>query len=115
MASLSPTQILERRRQLLLDHDVDGFVDLFATDGVIEMPFATPGLPAKLSGQQAIRAYARRTEAAPIRIDDLQNTAVYQTSDPEVVIVEQLSKLTVTSTGQQVDTASIKVVRIRGG
>ena len=115
MASLSPTQIMERRRQLLLDHDVDGFVDLFAADGVIEMPFAAPGLPAKLSGQQAIRAYARRTEATPIRIDDLQNTAVYQTSDPEVVIAEQLSTVTVTSTGQQVSTASIKVVRIRDG
>jgi uncharacterized protein len=115
MASLSPTQILERRRQLLLDHDTDGFAGLFAADGVIEMPFAGPGLPAKLSGQQAIREYAQRTEAAPIRIDDLQDTAVYQTSDPEVVVVEQLSKVTVTSTGQQVATASIKVIRIRDG
>jgi hypothetical protein len=115
MIPLSPSQVVERRRQVLLDHDTDGFVDLFAADGVIEMPFAGPGLPARLSGQQAIREYARQTEAAPLRIDDLQNTAVYQTDDPEVVVVEQMSKVTLTSTGKQVETPSIKVVRIRDG
>lgn len=115
MTPLSPTQVLERRRQVLLDHDMDGFVDLFAADGIIEMPFAGPGLPARLSGQQAIREYARRTEAAPIRIDDLQDTAVYQTDDPEVVVVEQMSKVTLTSTGKQAGTPSIKVIRIRDG
>jgi uncharacterized protein len=115
MTPLSPTQVLERRRQVLLDNDIDGFVDLFADDGVIEMPFAGPGMPAQLSGQQAIREFARRTEAAPLRIDDLQNTVVYQTEDPEVVVMEQVSKVTLTSTGQQVEAPSIKVIRIRDG
>lgn len=115
MTSLSPTQVLQRRRQLLLDHDTDGFVGLFAADGVIELPFAADGLPAKLSGQQAIREFSRRAEAAPMRIDDLQEAAVHQTADPEVVIVELDATVTLTSTGKQAATRSIQVFRIRDG
>jgi uncharacterized protein len=115
MTPLSPTQVLEHRRQLLLDHDTDGFVSLFAADGVIELPFAADGLPAKLSGQQAIREFSQRAEAAPMRIDDLQEVAVHQTGDPEVVIVELDATVTLTSTGKRAVTRSIQVFRIRDG
>jgi uncharacterized protein len=115
MTALSPTQVLQRRRQLLLDHDTEGFVDLFAADGVIELPFAGDGLPAKLSGQPAIREFSLRTEAAPMRIDDLREVAVHQTGDPEVVIVELDATVTLTSTGKRTAVRSIQVFRIRDG
>jgi uncharacterized protein len=34
MPSATPADVLARRRQLLLDGDIDGFADLFALDGV---------------------------------------------------------------------------------
>lgn len=111
----TPAQVLEQRRELLLKQDVDGFVELFAPDGVIELPFAGPGMPSRLAGQQAIRDYSHRIDASPLRIDDLEATALYHTDDPEVVIIELATRGTVTSTGRTFEGTSIQVFRIRGG
>jgi uncharacterized protein len=111
----TPAQVLEQRRELLLKQDVDGFVELFAPDGVIELPFAGPGMPSRLAGQQAIRDFSHRMDASPLRIDDLEATALYHTDDPEVVIVELATRGTVTSTGRTFEGTSIQVFRIRGG
>jgi uncharacterized protein len=111
----TPAQVLEQRRELLLKQDVDGFVELFASDGVIELPFAGPGMPSRLAGQQAIRDFSHRMDASPLRIDDLEATALYHTDDPEVVIVELATRGTVTSTGRTFEATSIQVFRIRGG
>jgi uncharacterized protein len=111
----TPAQVLEQRRELLLKQDVDGFVELFAPDGVIELPFAGPGMPSRLAGQQAIRDFSHRMDASPLRIDDLEATALYHTDDPEVVIVELATRGTVTSTGRTFEATSIQVFRIRGG
>src|SRR5262249_46828062 len=111
----TPAQVLERRRELLLKQDVDGFVELFAPDGVIELPFAGPGMPSRLAGQQAIREFSHRTVASPLRIDDLESTAVYHTDDPEVVITEIVARGTVTGTGRTFVGTSIQVFRIREG
>jgi ketosteroid isomerase-like protein len=111
----TPAQVLEQRRELLLKHDVDGFVELFAPDGVIELPFAGPGMPSRLAGQQAIRDFSHRMDASPLRIDDLEATALYHTDDPEVVIIELATRGTVTSTGRTFEGTSIQVFRICGG
>ena len=115
MTAPTPAQVLKQRRELLLKQDVDGFVDLFAPDGVIELPFAGPGMPARLAGQQAIRDYSHRMDASPLRIDDLEATALYHTDDPEVVIIELATRGTVTSTGRTFEGTSIQVFRIRDG
>lgn len=111
----TPAQVLEQRRELLLKQDLDGFVDLFAPDGVIELPFAGPGMPSRLAGQQAIRDYSHRMAASPLRIDDLEATALYHTDDPEVVVIELATRGTVTSTGRTFAGTSIQVFRIRDG
>lgn len=111
----TPAQVLEQRRELLLKQDVDGFVELFAPDGVIELPFAGPGMPSRLAGQQAIRDFSHRMDASPLRIDDLEATALYYTDDPEVAIIELATRGTVTSTGRTFEATSIQVFRIRGG
>ena len=103
MAHLTPAQVLERRRERLLNQDTEGFVDLFAPGGVLEMPFTGPDLPARLDGQQAIRDYSRRIAASALRIDDLDTVAVHHTDDPEVLIVELVAKATITTTGHPAD------------
>jgi uncharacterized protein len=115
MTEMTPAQVLAQRRELLLKQDTDGFVNLFAPDGVIELPFAGPDLPARLEGQQAIRDFSSRTEASPLRIDDLETFALHHTSDPEVVIVELDSRVTHATTGQTRTVRSIQVFRIREG
>ena len=115
MSHLTPAQVLERRREVLLNQDTEGFVDLFAPGGVLEIPFAGPDLPARLDGQQAIRDFSNRAAASPLRIDDLETVAVHHTRDPEVVIVELLSHVTFATTGRRLAVRSIQVFRIRDG
>ena len=56
-----PVQVLRRRQQLLIDQDIEGFAELFAADGVIEIPFAGPELPPRLEGRTVIAEFSRRT------------------------------------------------------
>src|SRR6185437_12941238 len=113
MPSVTPAHVLARRRQLILNGDADGFADLFAPDAVIEAPFAPPGAPSRLEGREAIREYSHQVMASPLRLEDFEVTELYQTQDPEAVIVELRTKGTVTTTGQQFTATSIQVLRIR--
>jgi uncharacterized protein (TIGR02246 family) len=113
MSSATPADVLARRRQLILDGDIDGFADLFAPDGVIEAPFAPPGAPSRLEGREAIREYSRHLMASPLRLVDFEVIELYQTQDPEVVVVELRTKGTITTTGRPFTATSIQVLRIR--
>ena len=115
MPSATPADVLAQRRRLILSQDADGFADLFASDGVIEAPFAPPGAPARLEGREAIREYSRHIMASPLRLEDFEVTELYQIQDPEVVIVEMRTKGTVTTTGQSFAATSIQVLRVRDG
>ena len=116
MSSPTPADVLARRRHLTLNGDADGLADLFAPDAVIESPFAGhSGRPARLEGREAIREYSRRVMASPLRLDDYDVAELYQTQDPEVVIVEMRAKGTVTTTGRSFTTTSIQILRIREG
>jgi uncharacterized protein (TIGR02246 family) len=116
MSSATSADILARRRQLILDGDADGFADLFAPDGVIESFFAgPPGSPVRVEGRAAIREYSQRVTASPLRLEDFELVKLYQTQDPEVVIVEMRTKGTVTTTGRSFVAPSVQIVRIREG
>ncbi len=115
MTHPTPAQVLDRRRELLLNQDTEGFADLFAPEAVIEIPFAGHGVPLRLEGQQAIRDFSRRAAVSSWRISHLEEIAVYETGDPEVLIVELLAKGVITATGRTFTTTSIQVFRIREG
>ena len=115
MPSATPADVLAQRRRLILSGDADGFADLFAPDGVIESPFAPPGAPSRLEGREAIREYSRHVMASPVRVEDFEVVELYQTQDPEVVIVEMRAKATLTTTGQSFAATSIQILRIREG
>jgi uncharacterized protein len=116
MPSATLTDVLARRRHVLLNGDADGFADLFAPDGVIELPFAgLPGFPARVAGREAIREQARHLLALPLRLESFEIAELYQTLDPEVVIVEMRTTATVTTTGESFTATSIQILRIRDG
>jgi uncharacterized protein (TIGR02246 family) len=114
MAHQNLTDVVRRRNEALLKNDVEAFVALFEPDGVVEQPFALNGMPTRLEGREAIRAFSARTFPA-IRFDSLEEIATYGTDDPEVVIVELATQATLTSSGQSFSGRSISVFRIRNG
>ena len=111
---MTPIEVVQRRRQALLDHDADGFAGLFAPDAVIEMPTAGPGAPRRLEGMTLIEEFSRRAVTG-MHIDDLEHVAVHETSDPEVVIAETVTRATLIATGESFSTQSIQVFRVRDG
>jgi ketosteroid isomerase-like protein len=111
----SPLQVLERRNKAILANDMQAFVDLFAEDGVIEMPFTAGELPARLAGKEEIRAYATNADRGGFRLDELWVHQTHRTADPEVVIVELTSVGRVTSTDQPFKVPCIQVFQIRDG
>jgi uncharacterized protein len=115
MPPATPADVLAQRRRLTLSGDADGLADLYAPDAVIESPFAPPGVPSRLEGREAIREYSRRVVASPLRLEEYDVSELYQTQDPEVVIVEVRAKATLTTTGQSFAATSIQILRIQGG
>jgi uncharacterized protein len=115
MPSATPADVLAQRRRLTLSGDADGLADLYAPDAVFEAPFAPPGAPSRLEGRAAIREYSRHVMALPVRLEDYEVVELYQTQDPEMVIVEIRAKATLTTTGQSFAAASIQILRIREG
>ena len=116
MSSVTPAELLARRSQLILNRDAAGFADLFAPDAVIEASFAgPPGVPMRLEGRDAIREYSRHIMASPLRLEEFEVVELYQTRDPEVVIVEMRTKGTVATTGRSFAATSIQILRIREG
>src|SRR5271170_4556650 len=116
MPSATPADVLARRRQLMLNGDADSFADLFAPDAVIEFSFhGPPGTPVRLEGREAIREYSRHVMASPLRLEDFEVAELYQTQDPEVVIVEMRTKGTITTTGRSFTATSVQILRIREG
>jgi uncharacterized protein len=116
MTPATNADVLTRRRELVLGGDADGFADLFTRDAVIEFPHAgPPGAPLRLVGQQAIREYARQVMAMPLHLDTFEVAELYQTKDPEVVVVEMRTEGTVTTTGRRFAATSVQILRVCDG
>jgi uncharacterized protein len=117
MPSVTPADVLARRRQVMLAGDADGFADLFAPDAVMEFCFHGPpgSAPVRLEGREAIRAYSRQFTDSPLRLDDYEVAELYQAQDPAVVIAEMRTTATLTTTGRSLTARSIQVLRISGG
>jgi ketosteroid isomerase-like protein len=116
MPTVTPAEVLTRRRRAVLDGDAEGFAALFAPDAVIDLPFAaTAGAPVRVEGRPAILAFARRVMASPLRLEDLEVTALHQTQDPEVVVAEMHAQGALVTTGRSFSVTSVQILRIRDG
>jgi ketosteroid isomerase-like protein len=87
----SPREIFDHVLGDLQDVRLDKYVDRFAPDGVLELPFAPPGVPRRIEGRETIRAFvkggaARLSHESPQwRFDSVR---VHETLDPEVIVTE---------------------------
>jgi hypothetical protein len=116
MPSATPADVLAQRRHLLLGGDIDGFAGLFTPDAVLEFAFHGPlGAPVRIEGQEAIREYSHQFTASPLRLEEFEVVELYQTQDPEMVIVEMRTRATLTTTGRSLAVTSIQILRIREG
>ena len=111
-----PVEVLHQLRQRLHTNERDGLADMMAPDGVIEWPFSRGETPRRIEGRDNIRDYLRNSPMAGlIHIEDLRPDAVYETSDPEVIVAETSTIGRVVATGARFELHAVAILRIRDG
>ncbi|MEV0236142.1 nuclear transport factor 2 family protein [Nonomuraea sp. NPDC050786] len=111
--------VIEHLRQALAHRNADAFTAVFADDAVYELRFGMPGQPRRFEGAQVIREHMKRGAsdgiAQALRFDDVRAT-VYETTDPEVAVVEFEPAGSVRDGGAPFRFASsLGVIRVRDG
>src|SRR5215212_11027087 len=115
-----PREVFERLHERVRDdYDMDGQADLYAPGGVLELPFAPPGVPRYIRGREEIRAFlrvaGRRAGQAGRRIVRYDSVVVHETADPEVIVAEFELHGEVSATGGAYRMPFIQVLRVRDG
>src|SRR5215208_5173054 len=87
-----PRQVFARLMAAVLAYDMDAQADLYAVDGILEWPFAPPGMPRHVEGREAIRGLlvplGERAKQSGRRLREYDAVVIHETTDPEVIIVE---------------------------
>jgi ketosteroid isomerase-like protein len=115
----SPRDIVERVHRLTLDDDVAGQANLYAVDGVLEWPFAPPGVPRRVQGREKIRrlllTMGRGHTYTGAERMGFHSFVVHQTVDPETIIAELRVGGQLTTAGVIYRIPSIQMFKIRDG
>jgi hypothetical protein len=111
----SAREVFEQAKRLSLAKDLDGCADLFALDGVHELPFAPPGIPRRLEGRETLREYFAAITSTLLKHTRFENMTVYETADPGVIIAEYDAHGTVTSTGRSYQLRYVQVMKVQEG
>jgi uncharacterized protein len=112
----SPREVVDQVRRMVLGEGVV-FADLFAADGVLNYPFAPPGMPTELRGRDAIRAFHGGNAAERRSLFEIEgiDVVVRETDDPEVVVAEIEHHGHSHATGGPYRFRALGVIRVRDG
>ncbi|MET8799543.1 nuclear transport factor 2 family protein [Nocardia sp. NPDC004568] len=115
-ADLGPREILARYQRAMLDKSADDLADLYAVDAVHEFPFSFPGMPERYQGREEVRAgYRAAWDASPAQPREIREAVIHESTDREVIVVEQVVSGTVTTTGGSFAIPGLLVIRVRNG
>ena len=103
-------RVLGRR----LKPGAETFPDMFAADGVLEYPFAPPGLNTPIRGRDAIVANFQRLRTL-LRIDGVADVSEIEVSDPDLAVLEFSGHGEGLMTKEAYDQRYISVIRLRDG
>jgi len=108
-------EVLERVRQAAISQSAADMSRVYAVDAIHEFPFTAPGVPSRLEGRDEIVNWiATGWKANPLKYERYRTVAIYDTSEPETIIVEQEALGTSASTGEFA-LPNIVVLTVRNG
>lgn len=98
------------------EHLFDGSPEkMWAPDVVIETPFAADG-PTRIEGRDNFLAVTKTSrETLPVRVEEMRDVVVHETTDPNRIIVEYELVGTVLTTGKRESALFIAVMEVRDG
>jgi len=112
----SPRATLGQMIKLLQDKDLDALADLYAEDGVHELPFAPPPAPRRIEGREQVRAYFTGTLAGvALEFQRFEEVAIHDTTDPNVIVAEYDAHGVIPSTGRRFTVRNIWILNIVDG
>jgi len=94
--------------------DAETFPDMFAVDGVLEYPYAPPGLNTPIAGRDAIIMNFQRIRKL-LRIDGVADVSEIEVSDPDMVVLEFSGRGEGVLTKEAYNQRYISVIRMRDG
>jgi ketosteroid isomerase-like protein len=94
----TPQEVFLEGLARLMRQDLAGYLDLFHDDIVFEFPFAPDDRPRRLDGKAAVAEYLSRLPGA-IEVEEAPDLRIYETTDPNTIIVEMSVKGRLTATG----------------
>jgi len=102
----------DRAVELLLQHDMIGFAQLWAPAGTMDFPFAAGDQqPTRLDGRDAVMEYLRHyTDMVDVR--DVQVHAVHTTGDPDTLVAEWAASGVVVATSRPYRMPYIAVITV---
>jgi ketosteroid isomerase-like protein len=112
--SLTPREVAGQVRKMVAGEGVT-FADLFAADGVLAYPFASPDHPRELRGRDAIRSYFAGLGSRQLFVMDGVEAVIRETDDPEVVVTEITHHGQSLVTGEPYQFTALGVIRVREG
>lgn len=99
---------LSEHTRLVSSGQIEEWIGLYAPDGVIEFPFAPPGVPQRVQGHDALKAHM---VGFPRTFDiEFVDFTFHDTGDPSVVIAEYRSTGRAVPTGKPYEQTVITVV-----
>ena len=112
--SRTPREVAGQVRKMVAGEGV-AFADLFAADGVLAYPFASPDHPRELRGRDAIRSYFAGMGSRQLFAMDGVEAVIRETDDPEVVVTEITHHGQSLVTGEPYRFTALGVIRVREG
>ena len=95
--------------KLLLHKDMEGVVQMYAEEGVMEYPFAPKGWPERVTGHQELRKHMR-DYPDHLDIKRFTDLTIYETVNPEVIIPEFTAEGVVVQTGRTYQSRYLDIV-----
>lgn len=92
--------------------DAESFPDMFAVDGVLEYPYAPPGLKTPIAGRDAIIANFQKLRPL-LRIDAVTDVSEIEVSDPNIIVLEFSGRGEGIPTKEAYNQRYISVIRMR--
>jgi len=94
--------------------DAETFPDMFAVDGVLEYPYAPPGLNTPIAGRDAIIANFQRIRKL-LRVDGVADVSEIEVRDPDMVVLEFSGRGEGVLTKETYNQRYISVIHMRDG
>lgn len=99
---------------LLEAKNIEAWIELWADDGVQEMPYSPPSFPTRIEGKSAIHRHYRGLPDAYNRMT-FPNLKIYPMLDPNWLLAEYRGEISIAATGRAYNNHYCALFHLRDG